>query len=334
MNDNFLFQSSQLIIKIPSPEKILIIYNPISSAGNTESLACKLQAVLAAHGKNVEVCPSEKKMKGYTRIEDKIAASELVVVVGGDGTIRKLLDLLNRTTTPVYAIPGGNESLFARSYAMSADADDLLQAIAAGICVQQFYGLISGKGIRGEKPFFHMASMGLDSLTVKNIGKRKGPLNDSIYLWHGLKALCALHHPAVSVSVDSQQVIDRESGYIIVANTSAYAKNLQLVPSANPSKNELVVGFLPGAQPQHELVKAMRILQRKPANLPMRYFSGKHIACTLHDKAYPLQVDGDYFRNRDIEADSTIEFTVSQQPIRILIPPALNIDALQNASNL
>ena len=217
---------------------------------------------------------------------------------------------------------------------MSTSIDDLLQAIGAGTCLQQFYGLISGKGIRGEKPFFHMASMGLDSLTVKNIGKRKGPLNDSIYLWHGLKALCALHHPAVSVSVDGQQVIDRESGYIIVANTSAYAKNLQLVPSANPSKNELVVGFLPGAQPQHELVKAMRILQRKPANLPMRYFSGKHIACTLHDKAYPLQVDGDYFRNRDIEADSTIEFTVSQQPIRILIPPALNIDALQNASNL
>lgn len=334
MNDNLVFQSNQLRIKIPSPEEILIIYNPISSAGNTGSLALKLETVLASHGKNVEVCPSEKKMKGYMRIEDKIAASELVIVVGGDGTIRKLLGLIDKTSTPVYAIPGGNESLFARSYAMSADADDLLQAIAAGICVRQFYGLISGKGIRGEKPFFHMASMGLDSLTVKNIGKRKGPLNDSIYLWHGLKALCALHHPTVSVSVDGQQVIDHGSGYIIVANTSAYAKNLQLVPSANPSKSELVVGFLPGAQPQHELVKAMRILQRKPANLPMQYFSGKHIACTLHDKAYPLQVDGDYFRNRDIEAESTIEFTVSQQPIRILIPPALNIDALQNGSNL
>lgn len=334
MNDSLVFQSNQLMIKIPSPEKILIIYNPISSAGNTELLARKLEAVLTSHGKNVEVCPSEKKMKGYMRIEDKIAASELVVVVGGDGTVRKLLGLIDKTGTPVYAIPGGNESLFARSYAMSADADDLLQAIAAGICVQQFYGLISGKGIRGEKPFFHMASMGLDSLTVKNIGKRKGPLNDSIYLWHGLKALCALHHPNVSVSVDGKQVIDHGSGYIIVANTSAYAKNLQLVPSANPSKSELVVGFLPGAQPQHELVKAMRILQRKPANLPMQYFSGKHIACTLHDQAYPLQVDGDYFRNRDIEADSTLEFSVSQHPIRILIPPALNIDALQNASNL
>jgi diacylglycerol kinase (ATP) len=334
MNDSSFFQFHPLISKIPSPEKILIIYNPISSAGNTESLSRKLGTVLAGHGKNVEVCPSEKKMKGYTRIEDNIAASELVVVVGGDGTVRKLLGLINKTGTPVYAIPGGNESLFARSYAMSTDTGDLLQAIASGICLQQFYGVISGKGIRGEKPFFHMASMGLDSLTVKNIGKRKGPLNDSIYLWHGLKALCALHHPTVSVSVDGQPVVDHGAGYIIVANTSAYAKNLQLVPSANPSKNELVAGFLPGARPQHELVKAMRILQRKPANLPMQYFSGKHITCTLHDKAYPLQVDGDYFRNRDIEAESTIEFSVSERPIRVLIPPALNIEAQQTTGNL
>ncbi len=324
MKDDHLFQTSHLVIKIPPPEKIIIIYNPISSAGNTETLACKLETELTLHGKNVEVCASEKKMKGYTRLTDNIAASDLVVVVGGDGTIRKLLDGINKTDTPIYAIPGGNESLFARSYEMSLHADDLLQAIASGTCLQQFYGLISGKGIKGGKPFFHMASMGLDSLTVRNIGKRKGPLNDSIYIWHGLKALCALHHPTVSASVDGQQVIDHESGYIIVANNSAYARNLQLVPAANPSNNELVLGFLPGARHQHELIKAMRILQRKPANLPMQYFSGKNIACTLHDRAYPLQVDGDYFRNRDIEAESTVAFSVSPRPIRVLIPPSLN----------
>ena len=240
---------------------------------------------------------------------------------------------INKTGTPVYAIPGVNESLFARSYEMSTRADDLLSAIASGTCLQQFYGLISGNGINGEKPFFHMASMGLDSLTVKNIGKRKGPLNDSIYIWHGLKALCALHHPTVSVSVDGELVVDHGSGYIIVANNSAYARNLQLVPAANPSRNELVLGFLPGARHQHELIKAMRILQRKPANLPMQYFSGKNISCTLHDRAYPLQVDGDYFRNRDIEAESTVDFSISPRPIRVLIPSCLNSNALQATSN-
>ena len=332
MNDIFPFQSDQLIIKIPSPNNILIIYNPISSAGNTEALAKHLEMELSCQGKSVVVRTSEKKMKGYSRVKDDIVKSDLVVVVGGDGTIRKLLDIINKTATPLYAIPGGNESLFARSYEMSTNAQDLLEAIAAGTCLQQFYGLISGQDIQGEKPFFHMASMGLDSLTVKNIGKRKGPLNDSIYVWHGLRALCALHHPTVSVSVDGEPVIDHGSGYIIVANNSAYARNLQLVPSANPSKSELVVGFLPGAKHQHELVKAMKILQRKPANLPMQYYSGKKIACTLHDKSYPLQVDGDYFRNRDIDAGSTVEFNISARPIRVLIPSSLNSKALQAAN--
>ena len=169
-----------------------------------------------------------------------------------------------------------------------------------------------------------MASMGLDSLTVKNIGKRKGPLNDSIYVWHGLKALCSLHHPTVSIRINDKTILDRQSGYIIVANSSAYAKNLQLVPNANPSKPELVAGFLPGAKHQHELIKAIKILQRKPANLPMQYFSGKMIACTVHEESYPLQVDGDYFRNRDIQSESTVEFNISPSPIQVLIPSAFN----------
>ncbi|MDR4516494.1 MAG: NAD(+)/NADH kinase [Nitrosomonas sp.] len=325
--------SNEVLIKIPSPQNVLILYNPISSAGNTEEIAKRMEIELTFHGKNVAVHPSEKKTKAYKSMKDTIAGSDLVVIVGGDGTIRKLLGIINKTETPVYAIPGGNESLFARTYGMSAQADDLLRAIAAGNCLQQYYGVISGQDIKGKKPFFNMASMGLDSLTVKNIGKRKGPLNDSIYVWHGLKALCALHHPIVSVSVDGQLVIDHASGYIIVANSSAYAKNLQLVPDANPSKSELVVGFLPGARHQHELIKAMKILQRKPANLPMQYFSGKSIACTLHAQAYPLQVDGDYFRNRDIQAGNTVEFTISNSPIHVLIPPEFNAHAIKACVN-
>ncbi|PTN11196.1 diacylglycerol/lipid kinase family protein [Nitrosomonas aestuarii] len=321
MKDDIVNQFDEVLIKIPTPQNILIFYNPISSAGNTEKIAEKLAIELIFHKKNVAVYTSERKMKGYKRVKAEIVASDLVVIVGGDGTVRKLLSIINKAETPVYVIPGGNESLFARTYGMSTSTDDLLRTIAAGNCLQQYYGLISGQGIRGKKPFFNMASMGLDSLTVKNIGERKGPLNDSIYVWHGLKALCSLRHPMVSISVDGQCVIDRGAGYIIVANSSAYAKNLQLVPAANPSRHELVAGFLPGARHQHELIKAMRILQRKPANLPMQFFTGKRIACTLHGQSYPMQVDGDYFRNRDIEANNTVKFSISASPIHVLMPP-------------
>lgn len=323
-------QTSAVLIRISPPQNILIFYNPISSAGNTAQTAKQLEVALQAHGKNVQVHPSERKMKGYKLMRSAIAECDLVVIVGGDGTVRKLLNIIDKTGTPVYVIPGGNESLFARTYNMSANSDDLLQAIADGNCLQQYYGLISGSDIRGKKPFFNMASMGLDSLTIRNIGKRKGPLNDAIYVWHGLKALCALHHPIVSISIDGEIVVDRQSGYIIVANSHAYAKNLQLVPCASPSKPELTAGFLPGAKHQHELIKAMRILQHKPANLPLQYFSGKMISCAVHESAYPLQVDGDYFRNRDIAADSTLDFSISPNAIKVLIPRNFSEDSIHN----
>lgn len=319
MKNESAFLPKGTLITIPSPQKVLIIFNPISSAGNTESLAHEYGRFLAHHGMAVEVCESKKKMKSYILLETAMTGHDLIVVVGGDGTVRKLLPLLSKTDTPVYMVPGGNESLFAHSYGMSANPEDLLRAITDGRCLEQFYGLISGNGIQGEKPFFIMASMGFDSLTIKLIGKRKGPISDSTYVWSGFNALLSLHHPIVTVHVDGQAVIDYQSGYVIVANSAAYARNLQLVPTASPSLKKLVLGFLPGAKRQHELIKALRMLQHKPAGFPLQYFSGESISLTLHEPSYPLQVDGDYFRNRDIEARSTIKFSISQKPIKVLI---------------
>ena len=269
-------------------------------------------------GYTVVICESEKRMKAYKRMIKQIEGSDLVVVVGGDGTVRKLLRVLSRTGTPVYVVPAGNESLFASYYTMSTDPTKLIQAISHGKHRPQYYGYIEGDTINGKKPFFIMASMGLDSLTVKKIGRRRGPVNDWVYIRHGLSALWSLHHPEVSIKVDGETVIDHQTGFPIIANSPAYAKDLSIVPSANPSDKSLVVGFLAGAGRYHELVKALRILQNRPAGLPLQLFSGQSITLIVHQPDYPLQVDGDYFRDRDIIAGNTVHFRVSPKPINVL----------------
>ncbi len=299
-------------------EKVLVIYNPISSGSSSEAIASKFGDSLSKQGHVVVVAESEKKMNAYKRMFNEIDSSDLVVVVGGDGTIRKLLWVLSQTGTPVYVVPAGNESLFARYYKMNADPSHLLQAIAQGKNQPQHFGYIEGDTIKGKKPFFIMASMGLDSLTVKQIGKRRGPVNDWIYIRYGLSALWSLHHPVVSISVDGNSVIERQMGFFIIANSPAYAKDLRVVPSANPSEKSLVVGFLPNAGRYHELTKAVRILQKRPVGLPLQYFCGEDIALILHEPTYPLQVDGDYFRNRDIKAGHRVYFRVSSTPIFVL----------------
>ncbi len=298
--------------------RVLIIYNPISSGGKSEAMARQFGESLTKCGYTVAICESEKRMKAYQRMIDKIDGSDLVVVVGGDGTVRKLLPVLSQSGTPVYVVPAGNESLFARYYNMSADPTKLIQAIFQGKHRPQYYGYIEGDTINGKKPFFIMASMGLDSLTVKKIGARRGPVNDWVYIRYGLRALWSLHHPKVSIEVDGETVIDHQTGFPIIANSPAYAKDLRIVPSANPSDKSLIVGFLAGAGRYHELVKAVRILQKRPAGLPLQFFSGQRIALTVHQPSYPLQVDGDYFGDRDIIAGNTVHFGVSSKPIYVL----------------
>jgi diacylglycerol kinase (ATP) len=308
----------------PSPanatvRKALIVYNPISSGGNALQLAERFNDVLTRHGIDARAQESERKMTRYRRIAEEISASDLLVVIGGDGTVRKLLRILSRAGTPLYVVPGGNESLIAKSLGTSPDPNDLLAALNGGRYLDQYYGLISGDTIKGKKPFFVMASMGLDSLTVKRIGKRKGPLNDFVYAWHAVIGLWSLHHPTITLTVDGERVVERQQGYMIVANSPAYAKDLAIVPKADPAVETLTAGFLAGASRYHELVKGLRIVQRRPARLPLRYFSGKEIELELHHPTYPLQVDGDWFRDRDMIAGSKTVFSTSPRPIRLLV---------------
>ncbi|MEZ4754526.1 MAG: hypothetical protein R3A13_09505 [Bdellovibrionota bacterium] len=160
--------------------------------------------------------------------------------------------------------------------------------------------------------------MGLDSLTLKNIGRRTGPINDLAYIKYGLQALMKLNHPVISIEVDGELVVQRERGYFIIANSSEYAKNLLLLPEANPSEKSLTLGFLPNANYFHELQKSWWMARQKPAKLPLRKFTGSLIKLTLHDNPYPLQVDGDYYLDKDLEADSMIYFKIADKTIRVL----------------
>lgn len=68
---------NEVLIKIPSPHHILILYNPISSAGNTEETAKRMETELAYHRKNVAVHRSEKKTKAYKRIKIQLPPATL-----------------------------------------------------------------------------------------------------------------------------------------------------------------------------------------------------------------------------------------------------------------
>jgi diacylglycerol kinase (ATP) len=299
------------------PQKILIIYNPIASSGRAKAFAIELELKLVELGFSVNLERSKANESEYQNIKNLIELSDLVLVLGGDGTVRNLLRILADLQKPMHMVPLGNESLFAKQYGMLSSLESVVKVCQNSKLIAQNFIEINYNN--HTEAFFTMCSMGLDSLTVKYIGLRKGPVNNWVYFKYGLKAFLKLRHPKITIHVDGQKVVDQKFGYLIIANTPQYAKDIALVPHANPNNCNLDLGFIKNSGIKEELQKGIAMLFRKRAHLNFSFFTGVAIKFIIHDQSYPLQLDGDYFLNQDLLPSSSIEFKTYKKPLLVAV---------------
>ena len=122
-------------------KNISVIYNPISGKGQAKHLAENhIIKFLEKNGFNTQLFQSKKNPQEYINEISNFNSCDLIIVIGGDGTLLGLLPLLPQTQIPVYMIPAGNESLFAQIYHMDRDENLLLQAIKENKCGHNGYG--------------------------------------------------------------------------------------------------------------------------------------------------------------------------------------------------
>lgn len=220
----------------PASKRVLVLFNPISGSGRGPALATALADRLARRGHTVESAATTPEP---TRL--RYSDLDAVVVCGGDGTLLNLLPELIRTRVPVYMLPAGNESLFAAKLGMPAE--DLRAAVGAverNKAEEHFVGFVN------ETPFFTMASIGFDADVVAHVARnRKGPAGNRGYVLPVLSALVSHRPPRLRLAVDGKTVLDGSPGTLIVANTSAYALGVSLVPEADSLSPQLVARFFP-----------------------------------------------------------------------------------------
>ncbi len=160
-------------------------------------------------------------------VTDPARRSHLVAAVaaGGDGTI---LDLVNRhPQLPLCILPLGTENLLARSLKIPHCGRTVSEIIARGNRQRLDLGRLNGRH------FLVMASVGFDAEVVHQVhaGRKGGHVRHLSYFMPILKSLWRFRPERLRVSVDDSGVI-YEGRLVVVANLSAYALNLGLVPTA------------------------------------------------------------------------------------------------------
>ena len=313
-------------------QNVLFLVNPNSGAQQAVALERQVAATLRDSGftttSELTVLRSDLTGTARQRYQEIISHSDAVVFASGDGTLTAFLDLLAESEKPVYLLPMGNESLFAREYGMTRDAIQLVEALRAGRTKKHFFASFAGQS------FLSMLEVdALSSPTVERFARwRTGGSSNFKYMLFGLPSFVGLIarslfggpvNPCVSVSIDGRTFIDREQGSLIIAKTPSYAGGIKLAPEAEGGKPLLYVGFHERTTVLDQIYRAFCISKRVPAvrwSHAMRRGSGQEISITVHGRSFPFQADGERVDPRNTLVDTAVKANLHPRPILVLQP--------------
>jgi diacylglycerol kinase family enzyme len=311
--------------------KLLLVVNSSASSVTARSRVVIQKALAADH--ELEVAETSRRDHA-TRLAQGAAAEgfDVVVALGGDGTLNEAANGLLGTDTALATLPGGSTNVFARTLGLPNDPIEATGLLLDSLAADSIRPV--GVGTANGRCFLFHVGIGFDAEVVHQVERR-----GSIKRWagHPLFAWCALdtwfrHYdrsrPRFAVrfgdepGAEGPPVVD-DGYFAICLNTDPYTflgnRPFRLAPAATldtglsmVTLRTLSVGPLVGL--------AASSLTRSTGLRRGRHVDVRH---DLHELVveghgpFPHQVDGDYLGEVD-------RLVLRHEPaaLRLVVPPA------------
>lgn len=206
-------------------KKIIFVINPISGTQSKKKVASSLDEIIDRKRFSWKIAYTE--YAGHATIIAADAVKEgvdIVVAVGGDGTVNEIARSLVHTNTALAIIPFGSGNGLARHLEIPMDPRKAVEVINTGVIELVDYGKINGN------PFFCTCGVGFDafvSLKFAEAGKR-GMMT---YLEKTLQE--SLKYQPETYELETEDGTEKHKAFLIAcANASQYGNNAYIAPQA------------------------------------------------------------------------------------------------------
>ncbi len=268
--------------------RVAILFNPRAGRGRAASAAARLRDALCDAG---HVVRSLEVGDVSAPLATSDLDAELLIVLGGDGTLHHALPLAVELDIPVYHAPLGTENLIPREFAFAGEPATIVRAIDRWNIHRVDLGMC------GTTPFAIMASVGFDANVIHRVhAERSARIRRATYLLPILREMLHGDAPRVSIMADGREIVRDKPGVAIVANCRQYGFGFNPAPDASMTDGLLDAVFMPAASAGHLIAWAARArLQRHTRHASLVSARAREIVVEVDREQALYQMDGEAY---------------------------------------
>ena len=283
-------------------KKLLFIANPLSGGIDKKKLLGQVERTIRHP---YEVAFTERP--GHATELARKSDADIVVAMGGDGTVNEVASGLIGTDKVLGIIPCGSGDGLALHLGISRKPHRAAKTLNDGIITDMDCGLLDGK------PFFCTAGVGLDADVAEKFESvtHRGVRSYISLAW---KLWQHFHPETYTIDIDGEQIVT-PAVIVTVANANQWGNQARIADEASVQDGLLnVVIVKPFRTWEIPILAAKLMLGCAHTSRRVETYTGKHISITrqTHGAAH---FDGDPIRK-----GTHMEMEVVPNAIRVLVP--------------
>ncbi|WGY01844.1 YegS/Rv2252/BmrU family lipid kinase [Nocardioides sp. QY071] len=278
----------------PSARKLAVVLNPIKVESVEQFQTLVTQMALESGWNEPRWYLTTVEDSGTGQAEQAaVEGADLVIVCGGDGTVREVCAELAGTGVPVGVVPAGTGNLLARNLEIPlfirAAIDIALTGQDRAIDMVE----VDGDGLEPTH-FMVMAGMGFDAAIMEGVNE---DLKKKVgWLAYVLSALKGLMFPAMrlEISVDDMPFTKHRARTCVIGNVGSLQGGMNLIPDAAIDDGQLDVVLLYPRRFLSWIPLVLRVVTRREHNAgeSVARMTGRKVVVRASGEV-PRQLDGD-----------------------------------------
>jgi YegS/Rv2252/BmrU family lipid kinase len=289
--------------------RVLFIINPVSGFRKDKERLWSL-ILERVRPQGWELTVSRTRWRGEATELAAQAVDEgydLIVAVGGDGTVNEVASALVQRDATLGIIPSGSGNGLARSLGIPLDPQAACDVLIGGLPRRIDVGKAD------ERFFFVVAGVGLDA----HVGKRfdssnwRGPVP---YFYFGLKEFFVYTPTTVLVELEGR-TLEVQPLQVTVANSQQYGNGAVIAPNAKLDDGLLDVCVIHPVNFLQGLYGIPKLFSGKIDTVPYVEFYQSKWVRIRRSEADVLNLDGE-----PVEAGEEVEITVLPRALNVMAP--------------